>query len=179
MSWCCLTVLCRFLSPQKVCVGVGVYQVLARGELAPVVATLNCGDFNHYLERAIHHSVVCSLAACVLACDNTDWLTDADEDNKWCRWRGSVPASWAGHHQHQLQMSWMWYWWVPLPSHLHHQPGVRSHHHHHHHQHHHHVRWYRHITRTARRAGLVLITEVSTTITFSTDHLVVMLNVEL
>ena len=76
MSWCCLTVLCRFLSPQKVCVGVGVYEVLARGELAPVMATLNCGDFNHYLERAIHHSVVCSLVRVFSpVTTRTDWLT--------------------------------------------------------------------------------------------------------
>ena len=152
--------------------------------IGPGGTSTSCGHLELWwfqsLSGTSHSSQCCVFPrACVLACDNTDWLTDADEDNKWCRWRGSVPASWAGHHQHQLQMSWMWYWWVPLPSHLHHQPGVRSHHHHHHHQHHHHVRWYRHITRTARRAGLVLITEVSTTITFSTDHLVVMLNVEL
>ena len=56
----------------------------------PVVATLNCGDFNHYLERVIHHISlslsVCVVCGCVVCgsystmrmtvfptvCDNTD-----------------------------------------------------------------------------------------------------------
>ena len=46
------------------------------------------------LSGTSHSSQCCVFPrACVLACDNTDWLTDADEDNKWCRWRGSVPPA--------------------------------------------------------------------------------------
>ena len=36
------------------------------GLAAPVVATLNCGDFNHYLERVIHHISPCVSVWCVV-----------------------------------------------------------------------------------------------------------------
>ena len=59
-----------------------------------VVATFNwfqsLSGTSNSSPQSVLNCVCVYLCVCVLltGCDNTDWLTDADEDNKRCRWRG-------------------------------------------------------------------------------------------
>ena len=130
----------------------------ARGLAAPVVSTLNCGDFNHYLERVIHHISLCVSVWCVVmvlwsvvcvlhwgwlcpplpVTTLTDWLT-LMRITSGAGDAAGVPASWDGgadNNQHTEERRGeertVRYRYTP-PHHL----GVRCHHDHHNHLHRH------------------------------------------